>query len=228
MGRIRTIKPEYFTSKDIVKLEPIARLVYIALWCEADREGRLAWDPETIKLRYFPAESFDEIQRASDALLTRGLLVTYEHDGCLYAFIPKFKIHQQINGNERSSGLPTPPVEPKIGTRHQRVTNASPTRHPHDDGATVTRDDRNGTMSSGKERKGKEGEGKEALSDNQELTGETPAKLPQVPPGEFEKKIIRTASKRSGMALPSIGLSDDEIAESERKRAAIAAMRGDR
>ena len=37
MGRIRTIKPEYFTSKDIVKLEPIARLVYIALWCEADQ-----------------------------------------------------------------------------------------------------------------------------------------------------------------------------------------------
>ena len=94
MGRIRTIKPEYFTSKDIVKLEPIARLVYIALWCEADREGRLAWDPETIKLRYFPAESFDEIQRASDALLTRGLLVTYEHDGCLYAFIPKLT-HQR-------------------------------------------------------------------------------------------------------------------------------------
>ena len=54
MARIRTLKPEFFTSKDIVRMTPLARLVYQALWCEADRDGRLVWDPETLKLRYFP------------------------------------------------------------------------------------------------------------------------------------------------------------------------------
>ena len=39
VARIRTIKPDFFTSEDIVVLTPWARLLYIALWCEADREG---------------------------------------------------------------------------------------------------------------------------------------------------------------------------------------------
>ena len=41
MARIRTIKPEFFTSDDICALSPRARLLYVGLWCEADREGRL-------------------------------------------------------------------------------------------------------------------------------------------------------------------------------------------
>ena len=43
MARIRTIKPEFFTSDDICALSPLARLLYVGLWCEADREGRLVW-----------------------------------------------------------------------------------------------------------------------------------------------------------------------------------------
>ena len=45
MARIRTIKPEFFTSDDICALSPLARLLYVGLWCEADREGRLVWTP---------------------------------------------------------------------------------------------------------------------------------------------------------------------------------------
>ena len=56
MARIRTIKPEFFTSEDIVSLSPLARLLYQATWCEADKEGRLQWKPGTFKLRYFPAD----------------------------------------------------------------------------------------------------------------------------------------------------------------------------
>jgi len=55
MARIRTIKPEFFTSEDIVSLTPHARLLYIAMWCEADKEGRMTWRPKTLKMRYFPA-----------------------------------------------------------------------------------------------------------------------------------------------------------------------------
>lgn len=39
MPRIRTVKPEFFTSPDIGQLEPHARLLYMAMWCWADDFG---------------------------------------------------------------------------------------------------------------------------------------------------------------------------------------------
>ena len=62
MARIRTIKPEFFTSEDIVGMTPLARLFYVALWCESDREGRLEWKPNTFKLRYLPGVDFGGVQ----------------------------------------------------------------------------------------------------------------------------------------------------------------------
>ena len=104
MARIRTIKPEFFTSEDIVELDPMARLLYIALCCEADKEGRLVWKPKTFKIRYFPADSC-EIDALADALVTRGLVCLYGEN---YAFIPSFKDHQHINPREKESVLPDP------------------------------------------------------------------------------------------------------------------------
>lgn len=122
MARIRTIKPEFFTSEDIVELEPLARLLYIAIWCEADKEGRMAWKPKTFKMRYLPGDSCD-IDAICDALVTRGLVILYG-DGL--AFIPSFKAHQHINPREKDSGLPSPSVEEL--TRQPRVSDASVTR----------------------------------------------------------------------------------------------------
>lgn len=104
MARIRTIKPEFFTSEDIVALSPLARLLYQATWCEADKEGRLVWKPRTFKLRYFPADNCD-IEAMCDELVQAGLVVLYG-DGL--AFIPKFSKHQHINPRESNSSLPAP------------------------------------------------------------------------------------------------------------------------
>lgn len=105
MARIRTIKPEFFTSADIACMTPLARLFYIALWCEADREGRLVWNVKTFKLRYFPADNCDPNELA-DELIGAGLVVLYEVDGKQYAEIPSFKRHQVINNRESESSLP--------------------------------------------------------------------------------------------------------------------------
>lgn len=59
MARIRTIKPDFFTSEDIMALSPLARLLYIGTWLEADREGRLTWKPSTLKVRYLPSDACD-------------------------------------------------------------------------------------------------------------------------------------------------------------------------
>jgi hypothetical protein len=134
MARIRTIKPEFFTSEDIVGLTPFARLLYIALWCEADRDGRMVWKPKTFKIRYLPADECD-IQALCQELLDAGLVRLYG-DG--FAVIPAFSDHQHINPREAVSVLPEPDAS---STRRPRVNHAS------------TRDS---DVQVGRERKGKE------------------------------------------------------------------------
>lgn len=132
MARIRTIKPDFFTSVDVVSLTPLARLLYIATWIEADREGRMVWNPKTLKLRYLPGDNCD-IEELAGELVAAGLVIPYKIDEHLYAEIPSFTRHQFINNRESASLIPP------------RVIDASPTREP-----------RVRTPLAGRERKGKE------------------------------------------------------------------------
>lgn len=104
MARIRTIKPEFFTSADIVALSPLARLLYIALWCEADKEGRMVWKPKTFKLRYLPGDGCD-VEALCEELVAHGLVRLY---GEGLAWIPSFTRHQHVNPRESASDLPAP------------------------------------------------------------------------------------------------------------------------
>lgn len=115
MARIRTIKPEFFTSEDIVSMTPLARLFYVSLWCESDREGRLEWKPNTFKLRYLPGDECD-VPALAEELTERGLILLYEVAGKKYAEIPTFKEHQVINNRESESHIP-PRVTDASGTR---------------------------------------------------------------------------------------------------------------
>jgi hypothetical protein len=129
MARIRTIKPDFFSSEDIVSLSALARLYYIALWCEADRDGRLEWRPGTFKLRYFPAQKVN-MEALGQELAERRLVVFYG-DGL--AYIPTFLKHQHVNPREADSCLPVP------------------------DACARVKDAQGGREGKGKERKGKEG-----------------------------------------------------------------------
>ena len=125
MARIRTIKPDFFTSEDIVSLSPLARLLFISTWLEADREGRFVWRPKNLKLRYLPGDNCD-IDALTEELLDAGLVVTYGVNGQTYAEIPSFTRHQVINNRESESTIPA------------RVTNASSTRAARVIDATTT------------------------------------------------------------------------------------------
>lgn len=121
MARIRTIKPEFFTSEDIVSLSPFARLLYVALWCEADREGRMHWKPRTFKMRYLPADEI-EIDELCTEIIDAGMVELYG-DGL--AYIPKFSNHQHVNPRESASTLPDPHAsttrEPRVSTSASTV-----------------------------------------------------------------------------------------------------------
>lgn len=136
MARIRTIKPEFFTSEDIVSMSPLARLFYVSLWCESDREGRLEWKPGTFKMRYLPGDDCS-VQELATELIDKGLITLYTVNGKQYAHIPTFTEHQVINNRESASTIPAKPGD-----------------------ATLTRE--SGVKAEGKEgREGKEGKGKE-------------------------------------------------------------------
>lgn len=166
MARIRTIKPEFFTSEDIVGLSPFARLLYIALWCEADKEGRMTWKPNTFKLRYLPGDAVD-IQSLAAELVQAGLVVLYG-DG--YAVIPKFRQHQHINPRESDSQLPEPDASSSESVPDS--TRAARVRH-----ASARVDDAQG----GREGKGKEGKGKERALH---------ATLPESVPAEIWSELV--------------------------------------
>jgi hypothetical protein len=124
MARIRTIKPEFFTSEDVVAMSPLARLLFIGLWCEADKEGRLTWKPKTFKMRYLPADDCD-VEALCAELVSQGVVKLYG-DGL--AYVPSFTTHQHINPRESASNLPDPDAcstrAPRVSTRASTVSDA--------------------------------------------------------------------------------------------------------
>lgn len=178
MARIRTIKPEFFTSADICALPPLARLLYVALWCEADREGRFVWNPRTFKIRYLPEDTCD-IEKLCQLLVDAGLVARYENDGEQLAYIPTFSAHQQVNNRESDSRLSEPPEEV---TRQARVRHASGTRP---DACKPTH-----------ERKGKEGKGSlTTIDENFSVPDDWLALARETNPGiDWRREAIRFAS----------------------------------
>lgn len=134
MGRIRTVKPEFFKHEGLFDAEteyklPL-RLAFEGLWTQADREGRFKWLPRSLKSDILPYDDVD-FSRVLDALMTRGFIVKYEVDGELYGYIPSWSTHQIINNRESASKLPPPPNEPNkiqcASTRASPVNDACPT-----------------------------------------------------------------------------------------------------
>lgn len=130
MGRIRTIKPEFFVNEDLYDLEeetglPI-RVAFAGLWCQADREGRFKWKPRTLKATVLPHDEVD-FSRVLHALGTRDFVQKYTVNGVDYGVILGFTKHQVVNNKERPSEIPNPPEINEL-TRETRDSDASSTR----------------------------------------------------------------------------------------------------
>lgn len=136
MSRIRTVKPALFKHESLFDAEESSglplRLAFIGLFTVADREGRFAWRPRSLKTDCLPYDGVD-FSRVLDALASRGFIVKYEVAGELYGYIPSFKTHQVINNREAKSDIPEP-NENNILTRQARDTDASATPLEKDQG----------------------------------------------------------------------------------------------
>lgn len=83
MARIRTIKPEFWTSEQVMECSPTARLLFVGMWNFCDDGGNHPASAKTLKAEVFPADDFtaDSIQGMVDELVAQGLLLPYEADG---------------------------------------------------------------------------------------------------------------------------------------------------
>jgi hypothetical protein len=103
--RARNVKPSFFQNEQLAELPFEARLLFVGLWCMADREGRLEDRPKRIKMHVFPADSID-VEPLLDGLEAQGLIERYEAHGVLCIQIPRFVEHQRPHPNEQPSKLP--------------------------------------------------------------------------------------------------------------------------
>lgn len=108
--RIRTIKPEFFLDEELAALPPLARLLFVSLWLQADREGRLEDRPAKIKAQALPYDGVD-VSDLLGQLATSGFVTRYQAKGRDLIQINTFGKHQRPHPKEPASALPTLPCK---------------------------------------------------------------------------------------------------------------------
>lgn len=112
MARIRTIKPEFFTSPDTASVSHTARLLYVAMWCLADDYGRGEMNMLQLRAFAFPEEDQwldSELQRQSKEFqslckeVVNGFGIdVYKHRGRTFYSIPSWDEHQKTQRRAKS------------------------------------------------------------------------------------------------------------------------------
>lgn len=103
--RARNIKPAFFANEQLAELEPYTRLLFVGLWCIADKAGRLEHRPKRIKALVFPYETVD-VEPMLDSLARCGFIQFYAVDGVNFINIPTFLKHQRPHPHEAASVIP--------------------------------------------------------------------------------------------------------------------------
>ena len=107
MARARNIKPGYFFNHELAQVDPLGRILFIGLWCIADREGRLKDRPARIKAETMPYDDCD-VEDLLHQLEKYGFILRYEIKGNKYIQVANFLKHQNPHQNEKESEIPAP------------------------------------------------------------------------------------------------------------------------
>lgn len=198
MARIRSIKPEFWTSEQVVELSPTTRLLFIGMWNFCDDRGVHPASCKTLKMEVFPGDDFtvSEIEQMIAAIIQAGLVLEYQgFDGKMYWAVTGWEKHQKVEKPNFKH-----PEPPKFGD--QSPTN----RIPVDDHSTT----------GGKGREGKGGEmeleGRGGAIDETQpapaensSNNENPTTLPQASAfDQIRKEIQNWQDSDSGEALRKI------------------------
>lgn len=98
MARLRTIKPEFWSSEQVMELSLIARLTFIGMWNFCDDGGVHPASPKTLKAEVFPSDgvSIEAVLGYIAEMVAQRLVVEFEAaDGRRYWQVTGWK-HQYI------------------------------------------------------------------------------------------------------------------------------------
>jgi hypothetical protein len=125
LARIRTVKPEFWTSEQVMNLKRDTRLMFIGLWNFCDDAGRHIAEPRRIKAQVFPGDddiSSETIRGMLQELSTNDLIALYEVSGKTYLQVTGWRRHQRIDKPQKSN-IPEPGSESIPGMIVERSTN---------------------------------------------------------------------------------------------------------
>lgn len=143
MARTRSIKPGFFDNELLGCLPPLTRILFIGLWCQADREGRLEDRPRKLKktILGYDDVNADEVDGMLTALEKNGFIIRYRANDNSYIQVVNFVKHQNPHMKEKASEIPPPdgfePCKAKdrreeTQEEHQAGTGPEPGQHQHD------------------------------------------------------------------------------------------------
>ena len=120
MARIRSIKPEFWTSEQIAECSPNTRLLFIGMWSFCDDYGVHPASCARLKMEVFPADAISsaDIRRMIDELTSNGLLAEYEVDGNRYWYVTGWDKHQRPDTKTGKYPRPDGSVGQKIRRTH--------------------------------------------------------------------------------------------------------------
>jgi hypothetical protein len=141
VAKIRGMKPDFWTDKNIVRLSPLARLLYIGTWNYAADCGHLEDEPVELKMRILPADNCD-VDILLQELADNGRII--RKDGVIT--VPRLAEHQHIDKryfkacdeckprSDHTVKAPSRAPKPAVTTPGPRSDHTVTTRGPHDDG----------------------------------------------------------------------------------------------
>ena len=115
MARIRTIKPEFFSSERIALLSIPARLTFVGMWTEADDYGAVVDNHRLLKGHLWPHDddiTATDVSLHVQQMVDAGLVRRYEHEGRRLLWINGFADNQRVNRPTPGRRLPPPPWAP--------------------------------------------------------------------------------------------------------------------
>lgn len=197
MPRIRTIKPEFWLSPQVMNLSHSGRLMFIGLITQADDDGRGLVDARRLKAAIFPG---DECALAD----IEGWLaeVACERLAILYTDSKGIRLYQLTGWS-----------------KHQKVPKPTPSNY---ESPTGTLPDDSGSATVGSERIGKDRKGTEARvrARDDDSPGQAPEAAPELPPGLDPAVWKRWCHYRTTIRRP---LKSVSIPAAQRELAAFGA-----
>lgn len=180
MARIRSIKPEFWTSEQVVECSTTARLLFIGMWNFCDDQGVHPASLKTLKMEIFPGDDIatSDLDGFVRQLIKVGLLSQFRAQGRDYWAVTGWH-HQKIEKPNRRH------PSPKDGEILQPIGDRSPSiRLPVADHSTP-------------ESTGEEGKGRESTESNGD-TASSEVDGRSVDPPPLESEHVPQCSTREG------------------------------